>query len=421
MGDVTATDEGPSAILDNDDSIEERELVKATKGEDGLWRDSDGNPLPVSASDLERHAYCPLSWHLARSGVSGSGEAIELGKIKHKEIGSAMHKYKQQDIKARKEMVVWSWWFAVVVTLTIDTIVLFFVRNSLVTPEEIFFSEDDLITIARYLVLLALVWVILAMILLLLPWRKLLGFPFGFAQPPTPSEFEIEDVDIFDLESQETGSGWGEGGKIEIAVIIGSLTIALHGFTLYYAIISPKLTSSILIIATIFWTLFAAGQLQRVLTASSDVQKRGETLGISVGSTIAYNDDVKSTNLLQDEKTGLRGRPDQIIIIENEVVPVEQKTGKIPEKPHYSHKIQLYAYLHLVSEITNNKTTYGILRYGEENIHKISWDEKSKTELMQGLTEIQRLMVEGGAERNHSRVGKCRSCSRRKMCPTPLT
>ncbi len=102
-------------------------------------------------------------------------------------------------------------------------------------------------------------------------------------------------------------------------------------------------------------------------------------------------------------------------------MPVEQKTGKIPEKPHYSHKIQLYAYLHLVSEITNNKTTYGILRYGEENIHKISWDEKSKTELMQGLTEIQRLMVEGGAERNHSRVGKCRSCSRRKMCPTPLT
>ena len=97
MGDVTATDEGPSAILDNDDSISERELVKATKGEDGLWRDSDGNPLPVSASDLERHAYCPLSWHLARSGVSGSGEAIELGKIKHKEIGSAMHKYKQQD------------------------------------------------------------------------------------------------------------------------------------------------------------------------------------------------------------------------------------------------------------------------------------------------------------------------------------
>ncbi|GIR76734.1 MAG: hypothetical protein CM15mP78_14330 [Candidatus Poseidoniales archaeon] len=25
----------------------------------------DGEPLPVSASDLERYTYCPLSWHLA--------------------------------------------------------------------------------------------------------------------------------------------------------------------------------------------------------------------------------------------------------------------------------------------------------------------------------------------------------------------
>lgn len=415
------TDDGPPDIADSDVLIVERELLKATKDDDGLWRDSDGIPLPVSASDLERHAYCPLSWHLARSGVRGSGEAIELGKMKHKEIGSAMRKYKQQDIKARKEMVVWSWWFAVVVTLTIDTIVLFFVRNSLITPDEIFFSEEDLITIARYLVLLALVWVLLAMILLLLPWRKLLGFPFGYAQPPTPSEFEIEDVGLFDFESKQIGAyGWGEGGKIEVAVIIGSLTIALHGFTLYYAIISPKLTSSILIIVTIFWTLFAAGQLQRVLAASSDVEKRGESLGISIGSTIAYNDDEKTTDLLHDSNTGLRGRPDQIIIIENEVVPVEQKTGKIPDKPHYSHKMQLFAYLHLVSEITNNKTTYGILRYGEDHLHKIPWDEGSKIELMDNLSEVQRLMVEGGAERNHSRIGKCQSCSRKKQCPTPL-
>ncbi len=421
MGGTAASIDDPSVIPNDKHSISERELVNATKDDDGIWRDSDGIPLPVSASDLERHAYCPLSWHLARSGVSGSGEAIELGKIKHKEIESAMRKYKQRDIQARKEMVVWSWWFAVVVTLTIDTIVLFFVRNSLITPEEVFFSEDDLITIARYLVLLALVWVLLAMILLLLPWRKLLGYPFGFAQPPTPSEFDIQDVGMFDFGSQKTSlGGWGEGGKTEISVIIGSVTIALHGFTLYYAIISPRLTSSILIIATIFWTLFAAGQLQRVLTASSDVEKRGEILGINVGSKIAYNDDSKTADILNDANTGLRGRPDQIIIIENEVVPVEQKTGKIPIKPHFSHKMQLYAYLHLVSEITNNKTSYGILRYGEENIHKISWDDNSKAELMINLEEVQRLMVEGGAERNHSQVGKCRSCSRKNQCPTPL-
>ena len=186
-------------------------------------------------------------------------------------------------------------------------------------------------------------------------------------------------------------------------------------------IISPKLTTSIIIIATIFWTLFATRQLQRVLRSSSDVEVRGDKLGIDSGTSIVYNDDSKTSELLHDEKTGLRGRPDQIVIIENEIVPVEQKTGNIPKQPHFSHKLQLYAYLHLVSEMTNNKTSYGILRYGEEDLHKIEWDENSKAELMGQLKEIQRLMVEGGSKRNHTRRGKCKSCSRKHRCPMPLT
>ena len=40
--------------------------------------------------------------------------------------------------------------------------------------------------------------------------------------------------------------------------------------------------------------------------------------------------------------------------------------------------------------------------------------------LSASIQEIQRLMVEGGAKRNHERVGKCRNCSRRKMCPQSL-
>ena len=33
-------------------------LVPAEESDDGFWRDADGKPLSVSASDLERHAYC---------------------------------------------------------------------------------------------------------------------------------------------------------------------------------------------------------------------------------------------------------------------------------------------------------------------------------------------------------------------------
>ena len=70
------------------------ELAVATKGDDEIWRDEAGMPLRLSASDLERHAYCPLSWHLSKTGVSGEGEAIERGKRKHEEIHKAMDDYR---------------------------------------------------------------------------------------------------------------------------------------------------------------------------------------------------------------------------------------------------------------------------------------------------------------------------------------
>ena len=40
--------------------------LNANRSDDGTWRDENGIALPVSASDLERHEYCPLSWALSR-------------------------------------------------------------------------------------------------------------------------------------------------------------------------------------------------------------------------------------------------------------------------------------------------------------------------------------------------------------------
>ena len=388
-------------------------LFTATQSEDGIWRDSEGIALPVSASDLERHAYCPLSWKLARSGVKGSGDAIELGKQRHTEIEQAMKKYQNHDLKARREMVIWTWWFAIVVALTLDTAAFFFVEEGVI-------ADSDFGLFARYLALLALVWLILAILLLLLPWRKYLGTPFGLAQPPTPSEFDIVDLELYQFEKDGSkSSGWWAGGKVEFTILLGSMTIALHGLALFEAQ-QRSIATFVLLVATLGWTLIASWQLHKGLLANTLVEEKGKELGIDSGSVLAYNDDSTSSDLLKDDTTGIRGRPDQIIIFENEVVPVEQKTGKIPTQPHFSHKIQLYAYLHLVSKITNNQLRYGILRYGDEAIHKISWGEGESKVLMKNLKEIQRLMVEGGAKRDHDRPGKCRNCSRRHRCPEAL-
>jgi len=45
-----------------------RPITEGRKREDGHWVDPQGTALPVSASDLERHTYCPVSWQLSKAG-----------------------------------------------------------------------------------------------------------------------------------------------------------------------------------------------------------------------------------------------------------------------------------------------------------------------------------------------------------------
>ena len=135
---------------------------------------------------------------------------------------------------------------------------------------------------------------------------------------------------------------------------------------------------------------------------------------------MAYSDDEATASLLTDERTGLRGRPDQIVIIDGEFIPVEQKTGKVPTKPHNSHVLQVLAYASLVEHTTGTKPPYAILRYGQDNLHQVMWDEANKDRLYSTVKTVQSMMVNGGAARNHEREGKCRHCSRRYACEDSL-
>ena len=168
------------------------------------------------------------------------------------------------------------------------------------------------------------------------------------------------------------------------------------------------------------WTLLASWQLQKTLIDFGKFESSKEELGIQDDIEIAYSDDEESSDLLKDETIGLRGRPDQIVIVDGEFIPVEQKTGKIPNRPYDSHKMQLMAYLHLVSVNTKREIPYGVLRYGDDTIFRIEWNDESKSELFKEIKEVQRLLVNGGAMRNHERKGKCMNCSRKYACDQSL-
>ncbi len=383
-------------------------LVIADESDDGFWRDKSGKPLHVSASDLERHAYCPLSWSLARDGKTGRGKAIDKGRIKHAEIHQKIENFKQKQNDLRRALVIWSWWFTIVVMFVTDAIVFTNISDDR-TP----------IDIARYLSILSVVWLIAGLLAIYLPWRKWIDLPIE--NSPELQDLKNLNEVVIPRTLQPYGfiGGWRQGGRVEAGLLMGATIFGLHAIGLLWAE-DKEQAGFILVTVAMVWTLLASWQLQRALLADNALEVARINAGLDENTDVAYSDDEATAGLLVDDLSGLRGRPDQIVIVDGEFIPVEQKTGKIPEKPHKSHKMQLLAYLHLVESTTGRKPPYGVLKYGSENLHTVDWNEQNEHQLFSAVKEVQRLMVQGGAERNHNRKGKCESCSRRYACESSL-
>ena len=381
----------------------------AKLGPDGYYLDDSSSPLPVSASDLERFMYCPLSWQLAKEGTSGVGEAVEIGVEKHKEIHTVMNEYQDALIRMRRSLLIWSWWFGIIIAFSIDAIAFVYIDDVMNAPIEF----------AKILSMWSVSFLIAAILSIILPWRNWLNM-----------EKSMKEIRELKERFESTGleptwspigflGGWFSAGKTEASLLLSTIIIGIHAIALVAAEDRSQ-AGFILVVVAFIWTFLATWQLQNTLKAENEVISNRKKIGLESGAEIIYSDDDKTSDLLVDEVSGLRGRPDQIVIIDGEFIPVEQKTGKIPKKPHKSHRLQLLAYISLVETSTGKTPPYGVLRYGDDDVHQVFWDQHAQQHLKESIIEVQRLMVEGGAKRNHEREGKCRNCSRRYACSDSL-
>ena len=396
------------SMLTSDDNMGV-DFSDAKIGPAGYYLDESEAPLPVSASDLERFMYCPLSWQLAKEGATGKGEAVEGGVEKHKEIHDEMNDFQEALIRMRRSLLVWSWWFGIIIAFTIDAFAFLYIDDVVNSPLEF----------AKILSMWSVSCLIASILSIALPWRNWLRF-----------ERSMKEIREIKNRFESTGleptwspigflGGWFSAGKTEAGLLLATIVIGVHSIALVAAEDRSQAGFVLMVIAFI-WTFLATWQLQHSLRAENQMIASREKAGLDEGTELLYSDDDKSSDLLMDNESGLRGRPDQIVIIDGEFIPVEQKTGKVPKKPHQSHRLQLLAYISLVETSTTKSPPYGVLRYGNEDIHQVYWDEHAKQHLRESIIEVQRLMVEGGAQRNHEREGKCRSCSRRYACSDSL-
>ncbi len=270
----------------------------------------------ISASEMERYGYCPLSWHLDLKGIDAEGEEVITGVVKHKEIGTSLKDLLIEEQKSRDTSST---------LLTVVGMIMAVVTVALVI---LWFSNDTL--------------------------RQNLGV---------------------------------------ILLIIGIGWMLVASFFLYVLLVSTE----------------------KIDKLRDDYKLGEETIETPDGLT----DD---TPILKSEIYNLAGRPDYIIKKGDERIPVEVKTGRPPKAPFFSHILQIGAYCLLSEETFGQKPTNGQIRYGFNNSpHEIIWDSKLKNLVIEKLEEMNDIL-DGKLEahRNHKRVGKCNSCSRRKNCPERL-
>ena len=349
-----------------------------------------------------------MSWRLSQEGVAAKGEEVRRGIEEHERLHTMIIERNQAREQFTKNLVIWSWWFSVVLTLAADTAAFYFVQDGTIDDQ---FAKS----IGAYLVLLALVWLLLAIALLFLPWRKWIGWDEELVDAPKAFS-EIEDhLHPLSKPWRLSQEGWFTFGRPEALIMFAAVALSLHGIALNFADNRSVATFALLVIALV-WTLLANTRLQAALRANQNIEKKDEEIGMDGLGEIHYSDG-RGALLLEDPESGLRGRPDQITKIGDDLIPVEFKSGRTPKNPHKSHRFQVLAYLQLITAVTGKSPPFGLLRYGSEFVHSIEWNAAAKLEIKNTMIDIQRTIVEGGAKRDHERPGKCANCSRREDCP----
>jgi CRISPR-associated exonuclease Cas4 len=201
-----------------------------------------------------------------------------------------------------------------------------------------------------------------------------------------------------------------------IIIIFAIIAVLIAVNAVAFSITDMKLAVALEAVA-IAWLIGASFFMYKTLMSMAIVDSLRKEFRVK--GKIEYIDMGKA-KAFKSEKYGLIGRPDYVIKMGDKVIPVEEKKGRTPQGPLFSHILQIAAYCLLIEEETGKAPPYGLLKYPEHE-HEIEYNEDLKKALLQKMDELREVMRTGNVHRNHNRPGKCANCSRRDACPERLT
>ncbi len=325
----------------------------------------------ISASEIEKFAYCPLSWWLSDYDEEQSTE-LEEGEKKHARLSRRIHDILTHEERAKES----------------ETNILFFaIAATIVAIIGLAFVYRTLIDVGMILGVIALIWLLAA---------------------------------VYFLYRAETITTKSEKLLAERIILIFAMVATIMAvFTVIFTLIEDVEMAQIVEAMALVWlvgaTFFLYRSLKFMELAAMARQKHG------IGSDdIVYIDDMDDRpKMFISKKYGLRGRPDYVLLAGEDHIPVEVKTGRDPRGPLFSHILQTGTYCLLLEEEYGKPPPFGLLKY-ENSQHEIDYTPDLKKLVLSKLLDMREIMVTKNVHRNHNRKGKCVHCSRRDKCPEKL-
>ncbi|MCL4346837.1 MAG: PD-(D/E)XK nuclease family protein [Candidatus Thermoplasmatota archaeon] len=322
---------------------------------------------PFSAGEVEKYSYCPLSWWLSGPEEEMTEEFSE-GNAAHSRLNTQLSELsgRQREAGIYSRMIMY---YAITAT------VLAFIGISVL-------KFDRKTAISRILLLLAIVWLLMAISILYLSQREFYN-----------TKIMTERVVLF---------------LAILSMVLSILSVTILQVNAFLAMILES--------ASLLWLIGASSFLYLDLWSERKAEMLGSNINVN-GKIIYIGDD--SHPVLSSSDGSLSGRPDFIVERDGMLMPVEFKSGRVPSGPLFSHIMQISAYCRLVEDNFGSRPDYGLIYYGRKSF-TVDFDDEVEKLLNTKLEEMKRSWETGQAHRNHNRPGKCARCSRRARCPERL-
>ena len=326
----------------------------------------------LSAADIEKFGYCPLSWWLSRGMAPEEGPEIVEGEKRHSAVSEDLKGIKAQETTAREAEA---------------GVMYFAIAASIIAIVGVAFVSHLVTQIAQLLSAVSLIWLLSS---------------------------------VYFLYRAEHLSSEEERFLSERVILAFAMAAAIIAVAALYipGIVNPLLAEAFMALA-LGWLVGASMFLYWSMRSAEQARATRERYEIAAGSLVYVDSEREKPKLFVSARYGLSGRPDAVLLDGDIHIPVEVKTGRTPRGPLFSHILQIAAYCLLMEEEFGKAPPYGVIRYGDGS-HDIEYNEDLKRLVLQKMGEMHACITKGEAHRNHSRPGKCLHCSRRSVCPERL-